>query len=68
MSSPHGKPEWAYINPMVAREDVRTRKYFHVPPEGVLKADRKYTQEFITQHVEAYEQSRQQVTRARLST
>ncbi|TMW68742.1 hypothetical protein Poli38472_006210 [Pythium oligandrum] len=57
--APEGMPEWARNNPVAAKESVRNRTFFHLPPEGVIKADRKYTQEFIRQHVESYRVSRQ---------
>lgn len=55
-----GMPQWSYTNPVHAKEEIRTKRYVNVPPEGVVTADRKYTQEFIRQHVEASQTSRSQ--------
>lgn len=55
-----GVPQWSYSNPTLAKEEIRTKKYFNVPPEGVIVADRKYTREFIRKNVEATQASRNQ--------
>lgn len=55
-----GVPQWSYNNPALAKEAIRTHKYFNVPPEGVITADRKYTREFISKNMEAYHASRNQ--------
>ncbi|OWZ24540.1 hypothetical protein PHMEG_000357 [Phytophthora megakarya] len=44
---------WAINNPTNAREEICGRTFFNVPPEGPIKADRKYTQEFIRLSMEA---------------
>lgn len=55
-----GAALWSYNNPALAKEEIRTKKYFNVPPEGVIKADRRYTREFIRKNVEANHASRSQ--------
>ncbi|DBA00737.1 TPA: hypothetical protein N0F65_001208 [Lagenidium giganteum] len=40
--------QWNYNNPVSAKEEIRSTQYFHLPPDGIaIKADRKYTQEYI---------------------
>lgn len=60
-----GMPQWSYNNPALAKEEIRTKKYVNVPPEGAIRADRKYTQEFIRKNVEAYQASRNQASTER---
>lgn len=55
-----GAPEWLYNNPTEAREELHGKVYLHEPSEGAIKADRKYTQEFIRMNMEAYHASQQQ--------
>ncbi|KUF91642.1 Sister chromatid cohesion protein PDS5 [Phytophthora nicotianae] len=54
-------PPWATNNPTNARKEICGRTYFNVPPEGSIKADRKYTQEFIRLSMEAYHAGRRHV-------
>lgn len=49
-----GAAQWKNNNSALAKEEIRTKKYFNVPPEGVIKANRRYTHEFIRKNVEAY--------------
>jgi hypothetical protein len=55
-----GAPEWLYNNPTEAREELHGKIYLHEPLEGSIKADRRYTQEFIRMNMEAYQASQQQ--------
>ncbi|GLD94983.1 hypothetical protein PINS_up003608 [Pythium insidiosum] len=58
LTAPTDKPEWSYNNPQNAKESIRNHAYAHLPPEGPIKADRRYTKEFIRRAVEAYQLSR----------
>ncbi|KAL4095692.1 hypothetical protein PRIC1_009065 [Phytophthora ramorum] len=40
-------PLWANNNQSSARKEICGRTFFNVPPEGPIKADRKYTQKFV---------------------
>ncbi|KAG7375180.1 hypothetical protein PHYPSEUDO_002862 [Phytophthora pseudosyringae] len=51
-------PPWAKNNPASARKEICGRTFFNVPSEGPVKADRKYTQEFIRLSMEAYRAGR----------
>lgn len=57
-------PPWATNNPMHARKEICGRTFFNVPPEGPIKADRKYTQEFIRLSMEAYHAGRRHAATA----
>ncbi|RLN59171.1 hypothetical protein BBJ29_003949 [Phytophthora kernoviae] len=46
-------PRWANNSPTSARRDISNKVYFNAPLEGPIKADRKYTQEFIRLNMEA---------------
>ncbi|POM57416.1 hypothetical protein PHPALM_38075 [Phytophthora palmivora] len=48
------KQTWAINNPASARKEICGRTFFNMPPEGAIKADRKYTQEFIRLSMEAH--------------
>ncbi|RLN86568.1 hypothetical protein BBJ28_00004386 [Nothophytophthora sp. Chile5] len=48
---------WSLSNAASAKDEISSKSYFNVPPEGALKADRKYTQEFIRRNVEANHQA-----------
>ncbi|RLN44020.1 hypothetical protein BBJ28_00008304 [Nothophytophthora sp. Chile5] len=50
-------PQWSLSNAASAKDEISSKSYFNVPPEGALKADRKYTQEFIRRNVEASHQA-----------
>ncbi|KAL3673230.1 hypothetical protein V7S43_000953 [Phytophthora oleae] len=50
--------QWANNNPANARTEICGRAFFNVPPEGSVKANRKYTQEFIRLNMEAYQAGR----------
>eukprot|EP00644_Phytophthora_capsici_P000147 jgi/Phyca11/4996/fgenesh1_pm.PHYCAscaffold_4_\ len=54
--------QWAINNPANARTEICGRAFFNVPPEGPIKADRKYTQEFIRLNMEAHQAGRRHVT------
>ncbi|KAK1947994.1 hypothetical protein P3T76_000284 [Phytophthora citrophthora] len=47
--------QWAINNPANARTEICGRAFFNVPPEGPVKANRKYTQEFIRLNMETYQ-------------
>jgi hypothetical protein len=51
-------PQWANNNPASARREICGRAFFNVPPEGPVKADRKYTQEFVRHSMEVYQSGR----------
>ncbi|KAF4133427.1 hypothetical protein GN958_ATG17356 [Phytophthora infestans] len=57
-------PPWATNNPTHARKEICGRTFFNVPPEGPIKADRKYTQEFICRSMEAYHAGRRHAATA----
>ncbi|KAG7397906.1 hypothetical protein PHYBOEH_011973 [Phytophthora boehmeriae] len=46
-------PRWAHNNPTHAKKDISNKVYFNAPIEGPIKADRKYTKEFIRLNMEA---------------
>jgi hypothetical protein len=47
-----------YNNTCEAKEKIRNRTFFNVPEHEGIKADRKYTREFIRMNVQAYQASR----------
>ncbi|KAG2895489.1 hypothetical protein PC129_g12498 [Phytophthora cactorum] len=55
---------WATNNPANARKEICGRTFFNVPPEGSIKADRKYTQEFIRLSMEAYHAGRRHTAKS----